>query len=371
MRTYILPLLFLFSFNVIMSQVYSDRVVDEDRIEMLDSIAELPYPYALPIWGKKAIQKGFDIPHSAGVSATYVWQESDIVVNNIRVGFNNGELYNLDDYVRIPEAIARAEGLNVRPDFWIFPFLNVYGLFAKLWTSTEVNAVISLPNQDGFEDVADLNTRVEFEGTTAGFGITPTIGIAGGWFALDFNFTWTDISQLNEPTFTFVVGPRVGKTFHFKNKKSNLAVWVGGFRLDINNKTAGSLEFSEIFQDTDGRLEESIMTGMQRVMEKQAEVDAWFNSLPPPQQALNRPKYEAITSILGRANEFLFRLEDGRQRILDSSVQYAIDKKQRDLWNFIVGAQYQFSKNLMFRAEYGFLGSRKQFIGGIQYRFRL
>ncbi|MEN8788632.1 MAG: hypothetical protein ABF295_03875, partial [Flavobacteriaceae bacterium] len=101
------------------------------------------------------------------------------------------------------------------------------------------------------------------------------------------------------------------------------------------------------------------------------EVDQWFNSLTPPQQIVNGPKYEAITRILGAANNFLFRLDDARQNALNSTIQYSIDKKQKDLWNFVIGTQYQLNKNFMIRAEYGFLGSRTQFIGGIQYRFRL
>ena len=41
------------------------------------------------------------------------------------------------------------------------------------------------------------------------------------------------------------------------------------------------------------------------------------------------------------------------------------------MWNFILGTQYQLNKHFMLRGEVGFLGSRQQFIGGIQYRFGL
>ena len=33
----------------------------------------------------------------------------------------------------------------------------------------------------------------------------------------------------------------------------------------------------------------------------------------------------------------------------------------------IVGTQFQLNKHWMIRAEYGFLGSRSQFVGGLQY----
>ena len=41
------------------------------------------------------------------------------------------------------------------------------------------------------------------------------------------------------------------------------------------------------------------------------------------------------------------------------------------MWNFIIGSQFQINRSWMIRAEYGFLGSRSQFIGGLQYRFNL
>jgi long-subunit fatty acid transport protein len=52
-------------------------------------------------------------------------------------------------------------------------------------------------------------------------------------------------------------------------------------------------------------------------------------------------------------------------------VQYSLDKRPEDMWNFIVGSQYQINRNWMFRAEFGFLGSRTHLIAGAQYRFGL
>ena len=50
-----------------------------------------------------------------------------------------------------------------------------------------------------------------------GFGLTPTLGVGGGWIALDINVAWTDVNALDKPLFTFVFGPMAGKTFKFKS----------------------------------------------------------------------------------------------------------------------------------------------------------
>ena len=42
----------------------------------------------------------------------------------------------------------------------------------------------------------------------------------------------------------------------------------------------------------------------------------------------------------------------------NASVQYSLDKRPKDMWNFVIGTQYQHNKHWMIRAEFGFLGSR-------------
>ena len=366
----VLSLISVFVLGNLSAQVYSDRVVDEERVAELEEMKKKEYPYLLPLFGKNVIEKGFDIPYSAGVSVQYIQQESDVLINNLLVGFNNGDPYELDPFVDFSKAVSRSNGLNFRPDFWLFPFLNVYGVFARSSTSTEVDVELTLPNQNGYEPITTFETELDFDAITTGFGITPTVGIAGAWLALDMSFTWTDTEAIDDPVYTFVLGPRVGKSFYLGKPERNISLWVGGFRVAIDRTTEGSIPFADIFEDP-GSLEEKINTGLNAVNQKQNEVEDWFESLSPRDQIINRPKYELLTRTLSRANEFLFRLDDARQRALDSTLQYTIDKKQRNLWNFIVGTQYQHNKHWMLRAEVGFLGTRTQFIGGLQYRFGL
>ena len=68
---------------------------------------------------------------------------------------------------------------------------------------------------------------------------------------------------------------------------------------------------------------------------------------------------------------FLNAADGAISTIGNSTVQYSLDKKVKNMWNFIVGSQFQLNKHWMLRGEYGFLGSRQQFIGGLQYRFGL
>ncbi|GJM62791.1 hypothetical protein [Persicobacter diffluens] len=364
----LLLLLAFFGTQSVQAQVYSNREVNPNREVVSDSLKQIKYPYVLPILGEKAAQAGYTLPLSAGMSLNYLFQESDVTINNLMIGFNNGPMYNLDDVIRFKNAQARTSAFNFRPDIWILPFLNVYGIIAGSASSTEVDFGVFVPNGTGYTEIIDLQTKADFSGLTAGFGITPTIGIANGWLALDMNFTWTDIDALEEPAFSFVFGPRMGKTFKF-SKKSNLAVWVGGFRVKINSGTSGTLPLDALLSG-EGALEK-IDQGYMRLEEAQNQLDSWWEGLTSAQQRIYQPVYDRSNEAIGRVGEALNALENGLNQIGESTVQYSLDKQQKEMWNFLVGAQYQLNPKWMFRGEVGFLGTRTQVLAGIQYRFGL
>lgn len=353
-------------------QVYTNKLVGEKNQALKDSLEKEIYPYILPIWGKKATAKGFQLPYSAGVSVNYLWQESDLVIDKLMVGFNNGPMYDMDEIVRFDDAVSAANAVNIRPDFWLFPFLNIYGIFGVAKTSTAINAGIWLPDLDSaWSEVTTLSTKAQFDAVVLGFGVTPTIGVGGGWIALDMNVAWTDVSALNKPVFTFVFGPRVGKTFKFKNPDMNIAGWVGGFRVKFSSETTGSINLSELFPT--GELQAKVDQGFVKIGETSQQVEAWWDNLTPIEQQnpVNKTKYEAANKALEKAGNALTAAEAALNEGQGSTVQYSLEKNLKNKWNFIIGTQFQINRHFMLRAEYGFLGSRQQFIGGLQYRFGL
>jgi hypothetical protein len=354
-------------------QVYTNKVVGAKNDALKDSLKVSEYPYILPILGAKAAKRGYDLPYSAGLGINYLWQKSDLTIDNLSVGFNNGPLYDLDEIIRINSATSRASAINFRPDLWVLPFLNVYGIFAKANTSTEINAGVWIPDTSNvWHEATSFSSKAEFTATGMGFGLTPTIGIGGGWMALDMNFTWTDVSALDKPVFSFVFGPRFGKSFKFKNHpQQNIALWVGGFRLMLESSTAGSLKLNEVLP-AEG-IQQRVDEGIANVEDSQVAVDEWWNGLTPVEQKnpLNAARYETANRVLTASGEVLNGIDGALNDENEATVQYTLNKRPKDMWNFIVGTQYQINKHFMIRAEFGFLATRTQFIGGLQYRFGL
>ncbi len=353
------------------AQYTTDKVLGPKNQGLADSLKKMDYPYMLPIWGKKVVAKGFNLPKSAGISAQYLYQQSDILITDLAVGFNNGPQYPLDQIIRFNSAVATSNGVNVRPDIWLFPFLNIYGILAKSNTSTAIDAGVWLPDSSGWRQVASLSTKANFNATTLGFGATPTIGARGYFFALDMNFTWSDVDALEKPAFVFIIGPRLGKNITLKKPDRNIAMWIGGFRVKMGSSTSGSLNASELFPID--QWQDKIDNSYQKLQESQQKVDAWWNGLTPAEQKnpVNVAKHETANTVLATFGKVV----DGASQIVsgagDASVQYSLNKTQKKMWNFLVGSQYQINRSWMIRAEYGFLGARQQLIVGLQWRFGL
>ncbi len=371
MRKLILISLCLGLLTTSWAQNFANKEVGKKQEVLIDSLKTTEWPHMLPIWGEKVTNLGFTLQLPAGVSAMYLWQKSDLVIENLQVGFNNGPMYSLDEVIRFNSATSEAEGFNVRPDLWLFPFLNVYGILSKSKPVTSVDFSLYVPDSDGnWSSVAQASAVAEFDATTMGFGLTPTIGVAGGFFALDMNFTWSDVSNLDEPAFAFVLGPRFGKSFKFKNPNRNITFWVGGFRLKLNSSTSGSIAISDLIDDPAG-LQDQVDQGIENVSERQMAVDDWWNGLSEAEQnnPINEARYETANRALDRAGEVLSTIDAALNDENSATVQYSLDKRPKDPWNFVVGTQYQLNRHLQARFEYGFLGSRSQIITGVQYRF--
>ena len=122
-----------------------------------------------------------------------------------------------------------------------------------------------------------------------------------------------------------------------------------------------------------GELGSKVDQGIAKVGNAQQQVDAWWASLSSSQQQnpVNEAKYNAANRALARAGEILASADNAISTIATSTVQYSMDKRPKDPWNFIIGSQFQLNKHWMLRGEVGFLGSRTQVIAGIQWRFGL
>lgn len=298
------------------------------------------YPYKLPFMGKLAFEKGFDIPYSAGAMINYFRASQNIVIPEIAIGFNDSELYDISDIIEFGKVNAVATSINVRPDIWVFPFLNLYGIFGKTYATTTVELTSPIT----------MRTSADLEGTSSGVGMTGASGLGKYFFVLDGNWVWTSMSNFEKPVQTSTFSFRLGRALQiFKNPESNIALWAGGMRITMGGITEGSITLNEVIPPETWEKRDQMVR----------DYWVWYDNIKVTEIIKKRVADEVFTPIVDKIE------------VLDGSgtVKYRIRKKPKQRWNMIIGGQYQINKHNQFRVEGGILGDRKSLLLSYNYRF--
>ena len=325
-------LLFLLSFNAF-SQYSQLQKGDTSKIV---------YPYRFPIMGNMVYEKGFDIPYPWGGMLNFFTAGQDIIIPDLSVGFSDGilpeiPLTNITDIVEFGKVYATATSLNVRPDLWVLPFLNVYGIFGKTWAQTEVEMTYPI----------EIKAKADLEGSSAGFGITGAGGLGRYFFVLDGNWIWTNMSNFKEPVKTKTYSFRIGRAFKTGlNQESNIAFWTGAMGIKMGGVTEGTILLGDVLPpETWDRRDEIVNDYWD-----------WYDGLSFLEKAVAD---QWLTP-------FIDKIEAGDG---SGTVSYRLTKAPKKKWNMLIGGQYQLNKHHQFRVEGGILGNRKSLLLSYNYRF--
>ena len=138
----------------------------------------------------------------------------------------------------------------------------------------------------------------------------------------------------------------------------------------LNAATSGSIKLSDVLPISD--MQAKVDSGQVRVGEGQQQLDTWWMGLTPIEQKspVNIAKFSSGNTVLARAGE-IPNAADVALSNVNSTVQFSMNKRLKNKWNFLIGSQFQLNKHWMLRAECGFLSSRLQATTGLQYRFGL
>jgi len=310
-----------------------------------DSLKNVDYNYVLPILGKGAYKKGFDIPYPMGGMINYIWMDQGIDITNMQLGIKTD---NIDkeltpvDFIGFGETRNTSYAFNFRPDVWVFPFLNVYGLLASGKSLTEVNL-----NRLG-DQPFDMKSVVDQGITTTGVGVMTAFGVGPVWLSVDANWTWNKPELLDKAVLVNVLGLRLGHTFVFKNRSDrNVAIWAGGMRVNMSSETKGAIIMKDALPPETWDRRDEIVDNY----------NTWYDGLTPAKQALvDKTAVPDIVDKLAAA--------DG-----ETIIRYGMDKQVAEMWNGIIGIQFQLNKHWQFRSEAGLIGDRKSFLFSVNYRF--
>jgi hypothetical protein len=122
------------------------------------------------------------------------------------------------------------EHVDLKLDVWLFPFLNVFGIYGTIDGRTEVDlSAVGIP----LLDTVSLN----YDGDVYGGGMVLAVG-GDKWFAsLTGTYTDTDLSGgFNSSVEATAIQPRIGV-----RATETTEVWIGGYFIDAEETHSGTI----------------------------------------------------------------------------------------------------------------------------------
>jgi hypothetical protein len=293
-----------------------------------DSILK-QYDQIFPIWGRKAIERGFDLPTPLGFNVGWFGATQDIIISDLAIGFNAP--VEPAAFIKFEKAESKLTNTNVRADLWVLPFLNVYLMLGTGTGETKVH--IAEPVQ--------FTTTANFEGSNVGVGLTGVYGFSRYFVVADFNHQWAFSSLLEAAVPVNVFSARLGRAFRVGERKKRMkaTAWVGTMFQNMQNGTVGSIKLSDVAPP------ESLFDNYQ--------TSTWYQGLSPREKTL--------------VDNFVQRIQGG----LDTTVvNYSLNKKMADPWNMLLGGTFDIGTHWGLRAEVGFIGRKSLLVMG-NYRIAL
>jgi hypothetical protein len=303
----------------------------EPNLAPRDSVEAPEWDHFFPIWGKKVVAKGFELPLPVGLNVQYLYNYQELSFGNLQLGVNNQGLVDVSDFIDIGFSSIVTNTLQFRPDLWVLPFLSVYGLFGV--GTNVVDVTVGKPTE--------FKTQIDRDAYLYGFGGTLSGAISRYFVVLDGNLSWADVDGIDERSNANVISGRIGRSF-LLNRQKRIAGWIGFMRLGLQSETSGSIRLGDVLPGLGDRLENY-------------QDSDWYNNLTGPQQ---RAVDKLVSEIAARNPE-------------DTTIQYALDKELKGQWSIVFGGQFQFNRHWMFRWEYMHSETRGALLLNLNYRFGL
>jgi len=317
---------------------YTMKIINPFHDKYYDSLKRMNYPYTFPLMAKKAYKRGYDIPYAFGVSAMYIGLRQNINITKTEIGINGGQKVDLGNFIKYGPIENQSNAFTVRPDMWVLPFLDVYGIFGTGTSSTTVPLIAPV----------NFVTTQNFNLKSTGFGVTLAGGVGPVFVVLDQNLNFAKTDALEKPVTNYNLSMRIGHNFVDERRADRgIGFWFGTFYQYIGSATEGSIPLENILPDGGAGLGDNFI----------GQLNEWAGTLPPAQQAV--------------ANQIIKKIDDKLNGvdISGTKITYNLEKEIAKPWNLIVGAQYQYNKNWQLRTEIGTFGRRTTFLMMLSYRW--
>ncbi len=214
-----------------------------------------PVVDALPIFGKSLRNEGHNIPLPFGVGITSFYYKQKFIASSLTltsVSPINGDTIHAWADTLIQDTQAGEVQMIIKPNVWLLPFLNIYGIFG--YTSGTVNPNLTVPRvvvdfpgigEQTIDSTVAITDKILYNGPIYGIGATVSIGIRSFFFLADYHYSETYPNDFNGKFIYNVFSPKAGVIFSFSNKVQ-INLWTGAMYFSNKQIMHGEVKVSDI-----------------------------------------------------------------------------------------------------------------------------
>ena len=199
------------------------------------------YDRPLPIWSKEVRKRGYDLPMPYGVMA--IWREQTNILDFTSFNIDGieeaeflAELFDPDT----SRGEVDTQGLAIRADVFVLPFLNVFAVGGNLKADAQLNMAVIPELGEIFELFGGQSTipiDLALDVEMLGLGITGAMGYKNFFASVTATMATSVTEQAGTSTDTTVLAPMVGYQF----PKYRARLLLGGEYQDLNSAMTGSI----------------------------------------------------------------------------------------------------------------------------------
>lgn len=234
--------------------IFNEKTLSGERFNTRDVQPLVQIP---PVCGPKRRGEGFNLPLPFGTGIQGFWYQQDYFASNLLVTDSTGKITVTADTM-IQHTTAGEMQLLFKPDIWVFPFLNVYGVFG--YTKGTVNPKLTVPsftmhikdhpvlpdNDVPIDTTFEIKDELAYHGPIVGGGLTFAMGFNAFFVVIDYKYTITypndDAGNLSTHTFS----PKIGIQLASKKGPGRGMLWLGGMYMSNKQSFDGILNVEEI-----------------------------------------------------------------------------------------------------------------------------
>ena len=206
-----------------------------------------------PLFGKKAKKSGRTLPLPFGVGYYSIYYDQSYTASNLLLSSDSTTIIARADSIYQNTTAYEIKG-QIRPNLWLFPFLNVYGIIGytkgvispKLMVPYVIIDNIPLNDPIVVDTSFEIQDEIGYVGPTYGFGATFSMGTRYFFLLADYNYSVTNPTDLDENLHNHFFSPKVGIIIGEKDRTTYGALWLGGMYISNDQSFSGKINVEDI-----------------------------------------------------------------------------------------------------------------------------